>query len=76
MSNSAEIFEPKVIYSILKGLPASESEKKTFSKWGENVCSRLIRSSSFEFIFACSRSRIVFKAGKNTGRHSREGKNS
>ena len=38
MSISGEVFEPKVIYNILKGLRTSESEKKSFAKWNENVC--------------------------------------
>jgi len=76
MSISGEVFEPKVIYSILKGLLKSESEKKSFAKWSENVRTRPIHSSSFELIFAHSRSQIAFKAGKSTGRPSQEGRHS
>ncbi len=38
MSLSGDIFEPKVIYNILKNLLKDASKKKTFEKWGENVC--------------------------------------
>jgi hypothetical protein len=38
MSISGEVFEPKVIYNILKGSLTLDSEKKSFAKWNENVC--------------------------------------
>jgi hypothetical protein len=76
MSISGEVYEPKVIYNILKGLLTSESEKKPFAKWNENVYTRKSIHLPLSSFFTRSRSQSVFKAGKSTGKPSQEGKRS